>query len=127
MGVSVRTDIIATAESKRMAAMAFANFAQKQELENKQFAADENKTVNRKWSCDEDGVHISTQWLPIPRVRTFSLWLGLRWGRVRRWEERVAITTVIFHLYSCQHPIPILVFHLYYQHTIPILVLVLTL
>ena len=23
--------------------------------------------VNRKWSCDEDGVHISAQWLPIPR------------------------------------------------------------
>jgi len=44
-----------------------ANFAQKQEVENKQFAADENKTVNRKWSCDEDGVHISTKWLPIPR------------------------------------------------------------
>merc|ERR1712029_220810 len=68
---------------KKMAAMAFvnykrrvscaANFAQKQEVENKQFAADENKTVNRKWSCDEDGVHISTKWLPIPRVRTFSL------------------------------------------------------
>jgi len=66
-----------TAESKKMAAMAFANykqrvscaanFAQKQEVENKQFAADENKTVNRKWSCDEDGVHISTKWLPIPR------------------------------------------------------------
>merc|ERR1711936_387101 len=81
MGVSVCTDIIATAESKKMAAMAFANykrrvscaanFAQKQELKNKQFAADENKTVNRKWSCDEDGVHISAQWLPIPRVRTF--------------------------------------------------------
>jgi len=83
-----------------MAAMAFANykrrvscaanFAQKQEVENIQFAADENKTVRhrmnnwiclklkvinmiswsqvaRKWSCDEDGVHISTKWLPIPR------------------------------------------------------------
>merc|ERR1711882_9647 len=72
-----------TAESKKMAAMAFSNykrrvscagnFAQKQEMENKQFAADENKTVNRKWSCDEDGVHMSTKWLPIPRVRTFSL------------------------------------------------------
>merc|ERR1711973_180994 len=72
-----------TAESKKMAAMAFSNykrrvscagnFAQKQEIENKQFAADENKTVNRKWSCDEDGVHMSTKWLPIPRVRTFSL------------------------------------------------------
>merc|ERR1711872_956538 len=49
------------------------NFAQKQEMENKQFAADENKTVNRKWSCDEDGVHMRTKWLPIPRVRTFSL------------------------------------------------------
>ena len=23
--------------------------------------------VNRKWSCDEDGVHMSTKWLPIPR------------------------------------------------------------
>merc|ERR1712047_166970 len=66
-----------TAESKKMAAMAFSNykrrvscagnFAQKQEMENKQFAADENKTVNRKWSCDEDGVHMSTKWLPIPR------------------------------------------------------------
>merc|ERR1712179_298131 len=83
MGQSVFAQTLTTAESKKMAAMAFANykrrrvsaanFAQKQELENKQFAADENKTVNRKWSCDEDGVHISTQWLPIPRVRTFSL------------------------------------------------------
>ena len=23
--------------------------------------------VNKKWSCDEDGVHISTKWLPVPR------------------------------------------------------------
>merc|ERR1712113_1272685 len=71
MGVGVRT------ESKKMAVMAFSNykrrvscagnFAQKQEMENKQFSADENKTVNRKWSCDEDGVHMSTKWLPIPR------------------------------------------------------------
>jgi len=25
------------------------------------------KKVDKKWSCDEDGVHISTMWLPIPR------------------------------------------------------------
>ena len=23
--------------------------------------------VDKKWSCDEDGVHISTMWSPIPR------------------------------------------------------------
>jgi len=74
---SVSAQTLATAESKKMAAMAFANykrrvssaanFAQKQEIENKQFAADENKSVDKKWSCDEDGVHISTMWSPIPR------------------------------------------------------------
>lgn len=59
-----------------MASMAFNNY--KRKLSSPAFTHQEQrgccskeeettKTVGRKWSCDEDGVHISAMWLPLPR------------------------------------------------------------
>merc|ERR1712055_173370 len=84
--------------SPTMAGMAFANFSrrcqnkaqglQDQEAANNtgfkpqetdfgakqmtNFFEENNKTLTKKWSCDEEGVPISKTWAPAIRIRTFS-------------------------------------------------------
>merc|ERR1712059_43872 len=36
------------------------------------FFEENNKTLTKKWSCDEEGVPINNKWAPTFRVRTFS-------------------------------------------------------
>lgn len=36
------------------------------------FFEENNKNLTKKWSCDEDGVAMSSKWFPTSRVRTFS-------------------------------------------------------